>query len=76
MRNVESSMAGVVLMERGRTVSVAAVAVEVTAESHFAIAAYAEALSVGMLHHTVGCNYLCVGACQPSNQRSGHQSNF
>ena len=53
MGKVETSMAGIVLMLFGLTVAAHVVAEEIARVSHLAIAADAEVLATGMVHHAV-----------------------
>ena len=75
MRNVETTMAWIFLVERGSAISVTTVTIEVSAISYLAITADTEAFAVYMLHHTI-CSYcLCARSCKTSNQGSRHQTN-
>ena len=75
MRNIETTMARVILVLVCQTVTAYVVAIEVAAHGNLAITTHAEALAVYMLHHTIGSHRLCTCRCQTSNEGSGHQSN-
>ena len=63
MRNVEASVARIVLILACVRITINVVAVEVARQCHLAISADAQAVSLGVLIHAVGSRMLCLHLC-------------
>ena len=55
MGDIELTMTGVVFVIGGGTVTVDMIAEKLATVGHLAIAANAQTIALGMLHHAIGC---------------------